>query len=166
MACATLKRSLDWESLNQRPTKRRRCGIYPPPSGSAQSTSTQPGSGKPASEPVTSVFADASLTKLTPGSFIHFPRIQSTFRHFSSLIFDLSLSLSLSSPLPSCVCVSNLFSGYRKNGSKHTRWDHAFESSKAVKLSIQLRENARLRIKRLRNGTGQSETSRHAAKSL
>lgn len=25
MACATLKRSLDWESINQRPSKRRRC---------------------------------------------------------------------------------------------------------------------------------------------
>lgn len=28
MACATLKRTLDWESLNQRPTKRRRCNPY------------------------------------------------------------------------------------------------------------------------------------------
>jgi len=28
MACATLKRSLDWESLNQRPTKRRRCNPF------------------------------------------------------------------------------------------------------------------------------------------
>lgn len=28
MACATLKRSLDWESINQRPTKRRRCGPF------------------------------------------------------------------------------------------------------------------------------------------
>lgn len=28
MACATLKRSLDWESINQRPTKRRRCNPF------------------------------------------------------------------------------------------------------------------------------------------
>lgn len=25
MACATLKRSLDWDSINQKPAKRRRC---------------------------------------------------------------------------------------------------------------------------------------------
>lgn len=28
MACATLKRTLDWEALNQRPTKRRRCNPF------------------------------------------------------------------------------------------------------------------------------------------
>lgn len=28
MACATLKRSLDWDSINQRPTKRRRCNPF------------------------------------------------------------------------------------------------------------------------------------------
>lgn len=28
MACATLKRSLDWENLNQRPSKRRRCNPF------------------------------------------------------------------------------------------------------------------------------------------
>ncbi|GAB0089850.1 akirin [Sergentomyia squamirostris] len=28
MACATLKRSLDWENINQRPSKRRRCSPY------------------------------------------------------------------------------------------------------------------------------------------
>lgn len=28
MACATLKRSLDWESINQRPSKRRRCNPF------------------------------------------------------------------------------------------------------------------------------------------
>lgn len=64
MACATLKRSLDWESLNQRPTKRRRCGIYPTTSNSSQNSNS--GNLKAISEPVTSVFADASLTKLTP----------------------------------------------------------------------------------------------------
>lgn len=28
MACATLKRTLDWEAINQRPTKRRRCNPF------------------------------------------------------------------------------------------------------------------------------------------
>lgn len=37
MACATLKRSLDWESINQRPTKRRRCNPF------GQSTSSMIG---------------------------------------------------------------------------------------------------------------------------
>ncbi|XP_055918175.1 akirin [Eupeodes corollae] len=39
MACATLKRSLDWESINQRPTKRRRCNPF------GQSTSSMMGGG-------------------------------------------------------------------------------------------------------------------------
>lgn len=68
MACATLKRSLDWESLNQRPAKRRRCGIFPSAGGSAQSPTTQPGTSKLTCEPTASVFADATLTKLTPGT--------------------------------------------------------------------------------------------------
>lgn len=28
MACATLKRSLDWDAINPRPAKRRRCNPY------------------------------------------------------------------------------------------------------------------------------------------
>lgn len=68
MACATLKRSLDWESLNQRPAKRRRCGIFPTTgTGSTQSPNTHPGTTKLTCEPTPSVFADATLTKLTPG---------------------------------------------------------------------------------------------------
>lgn len=66
MACATLKRSLDWESLNQRPTKRRRCNPFTTNSGSVQSSNAQVSSAK-VTEPTQSVFADASLTKLTPG---------------------------------------------------------------------------------------------------
>lgn len=71
MACATLKRSLDWESLNhQRPTKRRRCSPFTTAGGTAQATTTaQSGNSKLACEPVPSVFADASLTKLTPGNY-------------------------------------------------------------------------------------------------
>lgn len=41
MACATLKRSLDWESINQRPTKRRRCN----PFGQSTSSAMIGGSG-------------------------------------------------------------------------------------------------------------------------
>lgn len=67
MACATLKRSLDWESLNQRPTKRRRCNVYPTAGASTQSSSALSGNTKSVSEPVASVFSDATLTKLTPG---------------------------------------------------------------------------------------------------
>lgn len=66
MACATLKRSLDWESLNQRPTKRRRCNPFASNSASAQNSNAQVASAK-VTEPTQSAFADASLTKLTPG---------------------------------------------------------------------------------------------------
>lgn len=38
MACATLKRSLDWESINQRPSKRRRCT----PFGSSRHSMSSP----------------------------------------------------------------------------------------------------------------------------
>jgi hypothetical protein len=64
MACATLKRSLDWESLNQRPTKRRRCL----PFGSTGPSS--PSSSK-AVESAPSPFAEGSALapKLTPGLF-------------------------------------------------------------------------------------------------
>lgn len=66
MACATLKRSLDWESLNQRPTKRRRCNPFTTTSGPAQNSNAQATSAK-VTEPTQSAFADATLTKLTPG---------------------------------------------------------------------------------------------------
>lgn len=78
MACATLKRSLDWESLNQRPTKRRRCNPFTSSSGSAQNSNAQVANAK-VTEPTQSAFADASLTKLTPGRHIfptsHYGRI-------------------------------------------------------------------------------------------
>lgn len=68
MACATLKRSLDWESINQRPTKRRRCIPFTTASGTAQNANAQAANNtKVTCEPAPSVFADASLTKLTPG---------------------------------------------------------------------------------------------------
>lgn len=66
MACATLKRSLDWESINQRPTKRRRCNPFTTASGTAQNSNAQAANTK-ISEPTQSAFADATLTKLTPG---------------------------------------------------------------------------------------------------
>ncbi|XP_075164178.1 akirin [Haematobia irritans] len=81
MACATLKRSLDWESINQRPNKRRRCNPFGQ-SGSSGSPSRSasingghdghPGSNphSPSSrfarEPIPSPFADASLSKMSP----------------------------------------------------------------------------------------------------
>lgn len=75
MACATLKRSLDWESLNQRPTKRRRCHPFGSPAGSSTSISnalnSSPSSSSAAArsavmEPKPSPFADAVCPKLTP----------------------------------------------------------------------------------------------------
>lgn len=73
MACATLKRSLDWESLNQRPTKRRRClpfgtaGPSSPTSSSSKYVETAPTSTS-ASSPFTQ--ASAYAPKLTPGKFL------------------------------------------------------------------------------------------------
>lgn len=81
MACATLKRSLDWESLNQRPTKRRRCHPFGSPAGagggsgtnssSTSSSALSPSSSSAAAaravmEPKPSPFADAVCPKLTP----------------------------------------------------------------------------------------------------
>lgn len=67
MACATLKRSLDWESLNQRPAKRRRClpfGASPSsPTSSSKYVETAASTSSPFAE--TSAFAP----KLTPGMF-------------------------------------------------------------------------------------------------
>lgn len=77
MACATLKRTLDWESINQRPNKRRRCNPFGQ-SGSTGSPSRSsahdglPGSNpqSPSSrfarEPQPSPFAEANLTKMSP----------------------------------------------------------------------------------------------------
>ncbi|XP_055707599.1 akirin [Phlebotomus papatasi] len=70
MACATLKRSLDWESINQRPSKRRRCSPYG--ANSSASTSSSPtvrdaACGCSATEPSSSPFAKTpSYPILTP----------------------------------------------------------------------------------------------------
>lgn len=71
MACATLKRSLDWESLNQRPTKRRRCHPFGSPSSSnAQNSPSSSSSSSSIAmrvmEPKPSPFAEAVCPKLTP----------------------------------------------------------------------------------------------------
>uniref|UniRef100_A0A1A9WCW0 Akirin n=1 Tax=Glossina brevipalpis TaxID=37001 RepID=A0A1A9WCW0_9MUSC len=79
MACATLKRALDWESINQLPTKRRRCNPY----GQAGSVSPSRASGascqtardalNPSStscrfvkESQLSPFADAGVSTMSP----------------------------------------------------------------------------------------------------
>ncbi|XP_035915210.1 akirin [Anopheles stephensi] len=81
MACATLKRSLDWESLNQRPTKRRRCHPFGSSSQSSSASASSPSSSASSStsvaaaaaaasmrvmEPKPSPFAEATCSKLTP----------------------------------------------------------------------------------------------------
>lgn len=76
MACATLKRSLDWESLNQRPTKRRRCHPFGSPSSSGSNAQNSPSSSSTAGcssnsamrvmEPKPSPFAETVCPKLTP----------------------------------------------------------------------------------------------------
>uniref|UniRef100_U5EWM8 Putative akirin n=1 Tax=Corethrella appendiculata TaxID=1370023 RepID=U5EWM8_9DIPT len=58
MACATLKRSLDWENINQRPAKRRRCHPFGSPTSSASTSK--------AMEPKPSPFTDTDCPKLTP----------------------------------------------------------------------------------------------------
>lgn len=88
MACATLKRSLDWESLNQRPTKRRRCHPFGSPSSNAPNSpsssaiaaaaaASSSNSAMRVMEPKPSPFAEAVCPKLTPGKFL-FPH----FMHF------------------------------------------------------------------------------------
>lgn len=66
MACATLKRSLDWESLNQRPAKRRRCLPY----GASPSSPTSSSKYVETATSTSSAFAETSAlaTKLTPGT--------------------------------------------------------------------------------------------------
>lgn len=77
MACATLKRSLDWESLNQRPTKRRRCHPFGSPGSStpnspsssaiaAAAAASSSNSTMRVMEPKPSPFAEAVCPKLTP----------------------------------------------------------------------------------------------------
>ncbi|XP_058829934.1 akirin [Topomyia yanbarensis] len=73
MACATLKRSLDWESLNQRPAKRRRCHPFGSPSSSnaqnspsSSASSSSSGNAMRVMEPKPSPFVDAGCSKLTP----------------------------------------------------------------------------------------------------
>lgn len=75
MACATLKRSLDWEAINQRPTKRRRCNPYgqhgstaPGGSGTNNGTTSTPQSpsGRLMQEPQPSPFAEATLARMSP----------------------------------------------------------------------------------------------------
>ncbi|EDV50484.1 akirin [Drosophila erecta] len=81
MACATLKRALDWESMNQRPPKRRRCNPFgrelsnagpASPSRDRDGPSTSAGLphtpsnrfAKDNTEP--SPFSEASLAKMSP----------------------------------------------------------------------------------------------------
>lgn len=82
MACATLKRSLDWESINQRPTKRRRCN----PLGS--STSASPTTVK-ISEPSQSAFSEAAFPKLTPGMIL----VHLLIYNYSQYVFSYCLCL-------------------------------------------------------------------------
>ncbi|KAH8302236.1 hypothetical protein KR044_004270 [Drosophila immigrans] len=74
MACATLKRALDWESLNQRPTKRRRCVPY---GQSAAGNSTADGASSSSSSGIPSnryakdstepsPFSESALAKMSP----------------------------------------------------------------------------------------------------
>lgn len=66
MACATLKRSLDWEAINQRPTKRRRCSPF---TGSPSQNQTVANAAKvTVTEPTVSVFSE-TYPKLTPGTY-------------------------------------------------------------------------------------------------
>lgn len=64
MACATLKRNLDWESMTQMPAKRRRCAPF------AASSSTSP--GLKVAETRSPLFGEniSAPAKLTPGLFI------------------------------------------------------------------------------------------------
>ncbi|XP_013103618.1 akirin [Stomoxys calcitrans] len=77
MACATLKRSLDWESINQRPNKRRRCNPFGQSTSGSPSRSASIHDGLPGSnpqspssrfarEPQPSPFADVNLSKMSP----------------------------------------------------------------------------------------------------
>ncbi|CAB3242883.1 unnamed protein product [Arctia plantaginis] len=60
MACATLKRNLDWESMAQMPAKRRRCSPF------AASSSTSPGIKVSETRPSSFGEAVTAPAKLTP----------------------------------------------------------------------------------------------------
>ncbi|RVE47244.1 hypothetical protein evm_008112 [Chilo suppressalis] len=60
MACATLKRNLDWESMAQLPAKRRRCAPF------AASSSTSPGIKMTENKPSTFGDSVTAPVKLTP----------------------------------------------------------------------------------------------------
>lgn len=60
MACATLKRNLDWESMAQMPAKRRRCSPF------AASSSTSPGIKVSESRPSSFGESVTAPAKLTP----------------------------------------------------------------------------------------------------
>ncbi|KAG6463527.1 akirin [Manduca sexta] len=60
MACATLKRNLDWESMAQLPAKRRRCSPF------AASSSTSPGFKVSETKPSTFGEAVSAPVKMTP----------------------------------------------------------------------------------------------------
>ncbi|CAG4966647.1 unnamed protein product [Parnassius apollo] len=60
MACATLKRNLDWESMAQLPAKRRRCAPF------ATSSSTSPGIKLNENKPSTFGETVSAPAKLTP----------------------------------------------------------------------------------------------------
>lgn len=64
MACATLKRNLDWESMAQLPAKRRRCAPF--------ATGSSPSQGIKVAENKPSTFGESvtAPVKLTPGLFI------------------------------------------------------------------------------------------------
>ena len=69
MACATLKRSLDWESINQRPTKRRRCSPF---TGSPNaSAANQPGCTRITEQSPSAFAGTSTYPKLTPGNYFH-----------------------------------------------------------------------------------------------
>ncbi|XP_049866463.1 akirin-like [Pectinophora gossypiella] len=60
MACATLKRNLDWESMSQLPAKRRRCAPF------ATGSSTSPGLKVSENKPSTFGESVTAPAKLTP----------------------------------------------------------------------------------------------------
>lgn len=71
MACATLKRSLDWDPMLGQPAKRRRCI----PFCTSPSHKDRPGGSSPSSSGCTtpkakSVFPDVISQKMTPGKYV------------------------------------------------------------------------------------------------
>ncbi|XP_037935989.1 akirin [Teleopsis dalmanni] len=78
MACATLKRALDWENLNQRPAKRRRCNPF-----------GQAGNGSP-SRSATSLSGAGSNTnmchEISPGALGQLPNGRLAKEHQSAFV--------------------------------------------------------------------------------